>query len=191
MQIMDAVHATEADATSFETFDEAFESPNRESNETMVQCAMRVRASVERVREMGISIDRQLEGYLILKKVVLDKSEVLTMTSLTGGNYDAETIQCALKKIQEKGRVSIPDMMAASSTSSRPRIAENWKPSDEDSLVQALMDRLGGPEDEDEAFFEDEVADEIIEEDEAMEILTNVKRLAEVLMDVQRRNSKT
>ena len=90
MQIMDAVHATEADATSLETFDEAFESPNREGNETMVQCAMRVRASVERVREMEISTGRQLEGYLILKKVVLDKSEVLTMTSLTGGNYDAE-----------------------------------------------------------------------------------------------------
>jgi hypothetical protein len=31
----------------------------------------------------------------------------------------------------------------------------------------------------------------VVSEDEAMEILTNVKRLAEVLMDVQRRNSKT
>ena len=31
----------------------------------------------------------------------------------------------------------------------------------------------------------------VVSEDEAMEILTNDKRLAEVLMDVQRRNSKT
>lgn len=30
-----------------------------------------------------------------------------------------------------------------------------------------------------------------VSEDEALEILTNVKRLAEVLLDVQRRNCKT
>eukprot|EP00975_Prorocentrum_lima_P039044 8204335-Prorocentrum_lima.AAC.1 len=60
------------------------------TGETLVQCGHRIRAAAQRLREMGTEIDPQLEGYLILKKVALNESQLLAVTTMTSGNYEAD-----------------------------------------------------------------------------------------------------
>jgi len=90
--VLDEIFAKEADSTRFTIFDEAFEAPARTSTETPLQCAVRCRAGYEKVRSMGIPVDPQLEGYLTVKKIGLDKAEMLALTSLTRGNYDIRIV---------------------------------------------------------------------------------------------------
>lgn len=101
---LDAIHASEADATRFRTFEEAFEASARSSGETLLACAVRIRAGIEKVRRMGISLDGQIEGYLVQKKMRLTQTEALTLTAITKGDHHIETVMMGLKRLGEHSR---------------------------------------------------------------------------------------
>ena len=62
-----------------------------------------------------MDIDEQLEGYFVLKKAALDKSETLALTPLTAGNYHIAIVMSGLKKIQQEHGKSIPVLVASES----------------------------------------------------------------------------
>ena len=180
--VLDEAYAAEAESTRFTTFDAGMEPAARARGESFVQCGLRIRAGIERIRQMGIPMDAQLEGYLVLKKMGLNDAERLAHTSLTGGNYHVESVMSGLKKIEGKTtdgeRNSV--LMATPSSTAASDGDKASASTDMQQILKVLLAEHGGSTstaaselmtEDPEAYFPDELDTDEIEEDEAVQVL--------------------
>lgn len=118
---------------------------------------------------MGTVIDRQIEGYMILKKMGVDRNEHLTLTMQRSGSYDAKLVINALKTTQEKH--SKPTIVMRAEQSAKARGHHDPGHSADANFERSLAENSSEEEEGDGSFYPDEVEKDTLEEDEATEIL--------------------
>ncbi|CAE8632209.1 unnamed protein product [Polarella glacialis] len=139
---LDWFYYQDAEGTRQGYFDEAFDAPVRERGESLLHCAQRIRIALQRVRDMGMPVDSQMEGNLVVKKCKLDKIQKMTLDALTGGIFEFnKRTGPALQAIAEGQGIH--------------------------QVLQALLDQ----DDTESMYYADEFDDRELEEDEAIEVL--------------------